>query len=275
MSFLVLLLVGLIVRFTPWRHGFPLDAVGLWVGRVGEGAQRRPVWQTLALLALPLLLAGFVLWSLREQLYGLLTLAAHIALLLVAIGRHDPLGSMAAPFEQAWQRGDQEAAYHVARRDLGLDCEGPDDLLRGVDASVACATFRDYVTPVFWYLLLGPLGALGYRLLNRFELQQPEHPVRSAVTRMTHALEWLPARLFALSLALVGDFERTLGLVKSWLMRWEVSADRVVSDCIAAALGEEQSITGAASAILGPVRVLLTRSLVVWAACIAFFSLFG
>lgn len=274
MSFLVLLLVGLIVRFTPWRHGFPVDAASLWVRRIVERGQPRPVWQTLALLALPMLLAGFVLWSLRGQLYGLLTLAAHVALLLVAIGRHDSLGSMAASFEQAWQRGDQEAAFHIARRDLGLDGEGPADLLRGVDARVGCATFRDYVAPVFWYLLLGPLGALGYRLLDRFQLQSG-HPALPAVMRMTHALEWLPARLFALSLALVGDFERTLGVVKSWLLRWEVSADQVVSDCIAAALGDEQKVTGTASAVLQPARALLARSLLVWAACIAFISLFS
>ncbi len=274
MSFLVLLLVGLIVRFTPWRHGFPLDAPGFWARRIVEVAPYRAVWPTLALLALPLLLAGFVLWSIGGQLYGLLTLVAHVVLLLFAIGRHDPLGSMASPFEEAWQRSDQEAAYHIARRDLDLDCENPDDLLRQVDASIGCAAFRDYVAPVFWYLLLGPLGALGYRLLNRFELQTG-HPAHPSVTRMTHALEWLPARLFAMSLALVGDFERTLGLVKGWLLSWEISADQVVADCIAAALGDEQAVDSAPPAVLRPVRVLVTRSLLVWAACIAFFSLFG
>lgn len=279
MSFLVLLLVVLILRFTPWRKGFPFDALGRWAGVVQERSRLRPVWQTLVLLALPLLLAGVVLWVLRGQVYGLLTLIAHVALVLLAVGRSDPLGSMALAFEEAWQRGDQEAAYHVARRDLQLDCVGPDDLLRGVDARLARATFSDYVTPVFWYLLLGPLGPLGYRLLNRFEQQQEhselEHPARPAVMRIKHALEWLPSRLFSLSLALVGDFERTLGLLRGWLLRWEVSADRVVSDCVAAALGDEQQASGATASILRPVRTLLARSLMVWAACIAFFSLFG
>ncbi|WP_373185194.1 regulatory signaling modulator protein AmpE [Halopseudomonas sp.] len=279
MSFLVLLLVVLILRFTPWRQGFPFDALGRWARVVQEKSRLSPVWQTLILLALPLLLAGIVLWVLRGHVYGLLTLIAHVALVLVAVGRNDPLGSMALAFEEAWQRGDQEAAYHVARRDLQLDSAGPNDLLRGVDASLARATFRDYVTPVFWYLLLGPLGPLGYRLLDRFEQQQEhfdqEHPALPAVMRISHALEWLPSRLFALSLALVGDFERTLGLLRGWLLRWEVSADRVVSGCVAAALGDEQQAAGATASILHPVRTLLARSLMVWAACIAFFSLFG
>lgn len=274
MSFLVLLLVVLILRFTPWRHGFPVDAFERWACLVHGKSHMRPVWQTLVALVLPLFLAGWLLWILQGQLHGLLTLAAHVALVLAAVGRNDPLGSMATTFEKAWQRGDQEAAYHIARRDLELDCKAPDDLLRSVDATIGRATFRDYVAPVFWYLLLGPLGALGYRLLERFE-RQGEHAAQPAVRRINHALEWLPSRLFALSLALVGDFERTLEALKSRLSDWEQSADRVVSACIVAALGDEQKMAGAAPAVLGPVRTVLGRSLLVWAACIAFFSLLG
>ena len=37
MSFLVLVLVALIIRFTPWRKGFPLDVLGVWVARVAAG----------------------------------------------------------------------------------------------------------------------------------------------------------------------------------------------------------------------------------------------
>ncbi len=274
MSFLVLMLVVLILGFTPWRHGFPVDVLGRWARLAGERSRLRPVWQALILLALPLPFLGWLLWVLQGHTYGLLTLGAHVALILLAVGRNDPLGTMAVAFEEAWQRGDQEAASHVARRDLLLACDGPQELLRSVAASLASATFRDYVVPVFWYLLLGPLGPLGYRLMNRFE-QGAEHPAQAAVARITHALEWLPARLFALSLALVGDFERTLGLLKDRLLRWEVSADEVVSGSAMAALGDEQREDDVAAAIMQPVRTLLRRSLLVWAACIAFFSLFG
>lgn len=273
MSFLVLLLIVLILRFTPWRYGFPVDLLNWWAGRAAGASPMRPVWQTLALISLPLLAAAFLLWLVRGELYGLLTLVAHVGLMLLAVGRSDPLGSMAGPFEEAWQRGDQEAAYHVARRDLAVDSEGPGELLQAVDECLALATFRDYVTPIFWYLLLGPLAPLGYRLLRDFSRREGKS-AQPATQRMTHALEWLPARLFALSLALVGDFERTLGVLRSWLARWEASADLVVASCMVAALGNEQRVAGV-SAVLQPVRTLLIRGLLVWAVCIAFLSLLG
>lgn len=273
MSFLVLALVVLILRFTPWRHGFPVDLLGWWAGKAGEAARLRPAWQALVLLALPLALAGLVLWLVRGEVYGLLTLAAHVLLFMLAVGRDDPLGAMAGPFQEAWQRNDREAAYHIARRDLALDSDGPEALLQAVDARIALAAFRDYVTPIFWYLLLGPLAPLGYRLLAIFA-RHAEHSAQPAAERMTHALEWLPARLFALSLALVGDFERTLGVLRRWLTRWEEGADRVVSSCLLAALGNEQQVSSTAG-ILQPVRTLLVRSLLVWAVCIAFLSLLG
>tara|TARA_R110001592_G_scaffold199938_6_gene448674 strand:- start:43072 stop:43911 length:840 start_codon:yes stop_codon:yes gene_type:complete len=274
MSFLVLLLVVLILRFTPWRHGFPTDLVERWVRFARDRCQLRPVWQVLVMMALPLLVAGWLLWVLQGHAYGLLTLLAHVVLVLVTVGRRDPLRTMASAFEEAWQRGDKEAANHIALRDMQLASDGPEALLHSVDACIARATFRDYVTPVFWYLLLGPLGPLGYRFLERFE-SLGEHPALASVRRITHALEWLPARLFAVSMALVGDFERTLGSLRIGLLRWDSSADAVVASCTSSALSDDQHSDGALMAILKPVRTLMVRSLAVWAVCIAFISLLG
>jgi AmpE protein len=274
MSFLVLLLVVLILRFTPWRHGFPIDLPERWARIARDRCRLRPEWQTLVLLALPLPVVGWLLWVLQEHAYGLLTLVAHVALVLVAVGRSDPLGTLAKAFEEAWKRDDKEAANHIARRDMQVASDEPEELLQGVDACVASATFRDYVAPVFWYLLLGPLGPLGYRLLDRFE-SLDEHPAVASVRRITHALEWLPARLFVLSMALVGDFERTLGSLKIWLLRWEATANEVVASCTSSALGDEQHKGDASMAIMQPVRALMIRSLSVWAVCIAFISLLG
>jgi AmpE protein len=274
MSFLVLVLVVLILRFTPWRYGFPIDLPAHWARIVRDRCRLRPEWQTWVLLALPLLVVGWLLWVLQEHAYGLLTLVAHVALVLVAVGRSDPLGILAKAFEEAWQRDDKEAASHIAQRDMQVASDGPEELLRSVDACVASATFRDYVAPVFWYLLLGPLGPLGYRLLERFE-SLGEHPAVASVRRITHALEWLPARLFALSMALVGDFERTLGSLRLWLLRWEATANELLASCNSSALGDEQHKGGASMAIMQPVRALMVRSLSVWAVCIAFISLLG
>lgn len=57
-----------------------------------------------------------------------------------------------------------------------------------------------YVTVLFWYLLLGGVAALGYRLL--YELQQAWNSKQATfahfgkpAARLTHILQWLPVRM--------------------------------------------------------------------------------
>ncbi|PKM05685.1 MAG: hypothetical protein CVV15_11080, partial [Gammaproteobacteria bacterium HGW-Gammaproteobacteria-5] len=116
-----------------------------------------------------------------------------------------------------------------------------------------------YLIPAFWYLLLGPLGAITYRLAERMQ-QHKGHALQPLAGSVAHALEWLPARLMALSMALVGHFERTLAALGGLLLQWDVSAAQVTGVCAEAALAPEP--TGLdRPALIQPVRRLLQRSM--------------
>ena len=76
---------------------------------------------------------------------------------------------------------------------------------------------RRWFGPLFWFLLLGPVGALGYRLLAlsidgeaAHELP-PRAPTRAA--RVLAMLDWPVAQLMTLAMALVGDFD---GVRNAW-----------------------------------------------------------
>lgn len=270
MSFLVLLLVALILRFTSWHKGFPVDFLGSWVQRL-TAASGRPAWQALAMLALPLLLAGLLLWLVEGVGYGVLTLILHTFLLLLCVGRNDPLRAMTAQFEQAWDRSDQQAASLVAERDMNIQAESPAQLLAGVRKRVAWEVCLSYLVPAFWYLLLGPLGAMAYRLLEQVQARA-EPALRSLAVSLVHALEWLPARLMVLSMALVGHFERTMAALGEVLLSWEAGASQVTGRGAEAALAAQD---GAEEnrAVIQPLRRLLQRSMLVWALVIAFLNL--
>ncbi|MBQ0743597.1 MAG: regulatory signaling modulator protein AmpE [Pseudomonas sp.] len=269
MNFLVLLLVALILKFTPWRKGFPLDLLGNWARRVAA-APARPKWQALGMLALPLLLVGLLLWLVEGIGYGVLTLLVHTFVLLLCVGRNDPLQAMTAQFEQAWERGDREAASLVAERDMSIRAENSIELLVSVRKRVVWEVCEGYLVPAFWYLLLGPLGAMAYRMLQ--QLQTPaEHPLRALAVSVVHALEWLPARLMVLSMALVGHFERTLAALGEVLRSWEVSAEQVTGQGAEAALDAPDTEVEHRS-VMPPLRRLLQRCLFVWAVAIAFLS---
>ena len=271
MTFLVLVLVALVLRFTPWHRGFPLDVLGQWAAQVSVKTRQQSAWQALLLLAVPLLLAAVVLLLVDEVAYGILTLVVHTLLLLCCVSRTHPLGSMTAQFEQAWQRGDIEAASLVAERDMDIRANSPQVLLASLRARLVWEVCHGYLVPAFWYLLLGPLGAMAYRLLQQFRSAQA-HPLLPLARTLAHALEWLPARLMGLSMALVGQFERTLSALREDLMVWEVSAERVTSRCAEAALATE-NIDLERHVVMHPVRRLLERSMLVWAVVIALLSL--
>ncbi|MFA5678909.1 MAG: regulatory signaling modulator protein AmpE [Pseudomonas sp.] len=269
MNFLVLLLVGLILLWTPWHTGYPRDVLRDWVERlvrVGQG------WVTvLAVLAL-LIPLGIVLAAVQGLAYGMFTLLLHVGLLLCCVGRSDPLRSLTADFVAAWQRDDQAAAALVAEQQLGVVDDEADGLLGQVSGRMAATTLQDYFVPTFWYLLLGPLGAVAYRLLELTRQQwgqSASHPAGALV----HALEWIPARLMALSFALIGQFDSTLRTLRSMAVEWELSAGELVARCARAALLPESIEPGIG--ILQDTRKLLIRAILTWAVIIAFLSLMG
>src|SRR6201989_2065097 len=72
---------------------------------------------------------------------------------------------------------------------------------------------------LFWFFLLGPTGALGYRLgqiLARGTALVLDDATRLAARRVTDALDWIPAHLMVFAMALVSDFDAVMGAWKQW-----------------------------------------------------------
>lgn len=269
MNFLVLLLVGLILLWSPWPSGFPRDVLRDWVQRA---VRLGKAWSAVLAVLVLLIPVAILLWAVQGLAYGVFTLLLHVGLLLCCVGRHDPLRSMTADFTRAWDRDDQAAAALVAEQQLGVTGEAADTLLAAVRARMAATALQDYFVPAFWYLLLGPLGALGYRLLE-LTRQQWGHSASHPAGILVHALEWVPARLLALSFALVGQFDSTLRTLSGMLAQWELSAGELVSRCADAALVVDP-IEPEADVLHGT-RQLLIRAILAWAVVIAFLSVLG
>ena len=276
MHFLALLLVVALMWFTPLRTGLPLDLPKAWVTRV---VRRYPVRQPLAgllLVLLPLLILVLLQWWLQRNGLGLIGLLLFALVLLGCVGRRDPLGAMATGFEQAWDRGDRAAAALVAERDLGVVAEGQDSVLSEVRSALVREVLHGYMVTVFWFALLGPAGALGYRLL-RLLADQEDSPAASPASALAHALEWIPARLLAASFALVGHFDHVRAELADVMLRWELPSDVLVHRAAEAALnGSSGSLAGAgAEGVLADTRTLLVRALVVWAVALALLAVLG
>ena len=78
---------------------------------------------------------------------------------------------------------------------------------------------RNIFTVIFWFLLLGPGGALGYKILDYFSYTKDlriDQKTRKNIKDISALIEFIPVRLSALAFAVVGNFEHSLAVWKKF-----------------------------------------------------------
>lgn len=276
MSFLVLLLVLWIEKFSSWRQRVQHDEP--WLRALGRlersGTTSDSPWLAIVLLiGVPLLVLALLLQLLAPLAYGWLLLPVHLLLLLYSLGRGDLLTAL-GPFRDSWRRGDGEAAYLVAQRDLGVEGEGEATLLPNVQTFMVWQAYQSFFAVIFWYVLLGPLAALAYRLLALLVEHAQSDALRERAGQLRHAFDWLPVRVLAASFALVGNFIAVSRALLHEALSWDISAAQLASGAArAAAETPEPQLGEAGVATLDSLWQLLVRTAILWFAAIALWTL--
>jgi AmpE protein len=185
-----------------WLDGrFPAD--GFWSGRSGNA---------LALLP-PLLAVGLFQLAVDAPLLGLAGLVLGIAVLFYCWGPRDldvDVEAIVAARDPAARR---EAASKLWPDPAQVSLDAP-----SLVSAVITNAQRRWFGVLFWFLLLGPFGALLYRLAalaadGDDARLLPADTVAGA--RWLHGLlDWPVAQLMVLSMALVGDFDTVVGAWK-------------------------------------------------------------
>lgn len=276
MSFLVILLVLLVDKFSDWRPRLQND--GPWLARLRQAEtspslQRAPWLVLLLLVLLPVALLGLLLVALEPLAYGWLSLPLQLLVLLYSLGRGHAKSELGT-FRDAWRRGDQEAAALAAERDIGLQEQDPPSLLQAVQTRLLWKSYEGFFAVIFWYLLLGPMAALAYRLLALCAEYAELEGLRERAEQLRHAFDWLPVRVLLGSFALVGNFVAVNRALLHELLSWDVSARRLLADAGPLAADLSPQIDGEAGiARLDGIAALLVRTRVFWYAVIAVLTL--
>jgi AmpE protein len=237
-------------------------------------------------LVLPVAACAVVAHFLEGRVYALAALAFAVLILFYTFGPRE----LAADFDAVLNEDDVVARV-VAAQHLRSEPDGAPRAFTSaelVEAAVMAALRRRFGI-LFWFFLLGPAGALGYRLAwvtadNGDGRIDPR--TRYAARRFAFALDWVPAHLMVLAMALVSNFDAVIGTWRRWhghpaRSPWDFDPGFLAA---VARSGVDADITagdGATTDIRDPIveladaRRLMLRVLIVWLAIVALIVLAG
>lgn len=138
-------------------------------------------WMLLALIIIPILLVTFFIYMLLYYLvFGLMGFLLNIVIFFYCLGP-------------------ENVFYPITQSDIKNNEELVGDYFVLVN--------KQLFSLVFWYIIAGPIGALGYRLIT---LCREIREVSVQANEVADLLEWIPSRLTVLLFLLVGNFQKGL-----------------------------------------------------------------
>jgi len=298
---LIALLIGLVIERLATRL-FHLRRLG-WLDRMIDAGFRQagrlanwpaliPVLGIALLLVLPVFAVTF---SLAGSLLGFPYLLLAIIVLFFSLGPQD-LGEDVDDYCKAIEEGDADRIREAAK--VIIESEVPDDGLERihkVEEAVCVQANNRLFAVIFWFVLLGPLGAWTYRVTDLMRrravsaaageehLSGVSERLRDAAIMLHGWLAWIPARLTAIGYAAAGNFDPALGAWRApteqkvdsqsdynehLLARVGVSALALVDDA-----DEDLAVRGVRGATAA--NRLVFRLLLIWAVVIAAMTLYG
>lgn len=295
MAFLSLTLALLLEQWRPLvdrRAVFaPMTAyAGFLERQLNVGQAQAGVLAWIAAVA-PAVAAAWLLYWACYAVSPVLGLAFNVGVLYLTIGfrQHSHYFS---EIHQALREGDLERARRALAQFRGHDCAAlsAGEVSRLAIEDALAVSYRSVFAPALWFVVLpGPTGAVLYRAAGFLARQWGARPDPEGAAfggfsrRALGALDWVPARITALTFAIVGDFEDAVYAWRTQAARWVDPVLGIVLAAGAGAMGvrlggaypcagrmEERPELGTGSeadtAFLDTTIGLVWRALVVWLA---------
>jgi membrane protein required for beta-lactamase induction len=243
-----------------------------------------PAWDHvggLILMLLPLWLGVALLqhW-ISDWAFGLVGLLFYVAVLVYCLGPRD-LAADADTYCHAHESGDDELRRRAAELLLRRGTATQDSAASAHEVSSAVlveASDRLFAV-LFWFALLGPLGAVMYRSVAvLYREHREEGELGDSVAWLHAALVWVPVRLLALGYALSGHFDAA---VEGWRdaqqlsLRGSEGSMHLLAVTSTAALGFGEGGGQAGAEQVRAAMRLVWRALAIWMVIIALLTLAG
>lgn len=217
---IAVLLAILLDHLIPDRQGIkPFAWYRDWAESIEErfnGGKRMHGVGAVLLATLPIVVGVLLVHYILGQIGWILRLAFDVTVLYLCVDVHR-LGKNASEISASLESGDLDDAEHKLRELTGKG------VTEKTEASIARAAVEGVlkqgnsliVSPIFWFIILGPFGAVLQRLSCILDSLWGHRYERFAefgwaAARFDDLMGWIPARITALSYALMGSFEDAL-----------------------------------------------------------------
>jgi adenosylcobinamide-phosphate synthase len=151
---------------------------------------------------------------------------------------------IAARIAQLLRAGDLDAARRELADWRGGDTSqfSADDLARVTIEQVMAASHRQMFGVLFWFVLLSPFGPVGAVLFRTASILSRRWAASRGffggfAVRAFHLVNWLPARMTALTYAIAGNFEDATFCWRTQAAAWPEEEEGVVIAAGAGAMG--------------------------------------
>lgn len=248
MKFLALLVALLLEQVRPLRED---NQAHQWLGRYaaaieryfGGGEYRQGVLAWIVFVGSIVVAAGLIFYVLNaiSMLLGMLW---GIAILYFTLG----FRRFSDPYN--------EIEHALRSADIPMACErlgkwrgrttgevSAAEIARVAIEQALLASHREIFALLAWFVVLGPAGAVLYRLAAMLDEKEGGHPEGEAGSTGRFArqafcwIDWVPARLTAASLAVAGNFEDAAYCWRVQADQWDPQADGIVLASGAGAIG--------------------------------------
>ena len=217
--------------------------------------------------------------ALLEGVTAALSFLFGLAVLIFTLGPRD-LAQEVNEFTEAVDRGDYEAGEIIATRIVGYDISGsPIEATRHVMEGILVQSNVRMFGILLWFMLLGPVGAVLFRLSCELKTNTSEHDSGFAATArdLYRIMIWLPTHLVVLGFALAGSFVDTVSLWKSYDEIWKTDSEALLIESGIGAISHEPHDEEGTPDLEGvhQIMALVKRTLLVWLAVLALLTLTG
>lgn len=275
MAFLSLLLALALVQW--WGSGAPLQRDEWFIRYRAWLAQKNllahPAAQLLAAVLGPVLLLWALTWAIDQWFSSIWLLLVATLTLLYSFGRGDFSAQVDAYIEASAREDSVSAAHWLAKLQGNYpDAVPPEDwpsLHSQALRAIAYRGFERMFAVIFWFFILGPAGALLYRLSLLCRERQPS----ALLERWLWLLEWPVVRLMGLTWAMAGNFDSCFFRCQRGLLNIQEPSASLLDDQFRGALGLSEAEEEVCLASIRAAQPLFSRSLLLWACFLALVTL--